>query len=244
MHAKRDRTGSPVQPPPALRRNYTVCSLLHDRASEERDASLSRLLGYKWAMLDGTDGSVREYSDGLASALGLAHDPNRLCGQRLTSYIAEADCAMAFEAAIANGEPLVCTVSLKRGSGEPADSGGGSEAVVAAEMHLAGGEIWRADGRSCRLCLVLDPAPADEAAASQPALARLADCLSLPAPFAPALRESLGALARTFLVTDPTQEDNPIVFASDVRCRACGRCALTRRRARVPPCVRAPLTPL
>jgi PAS domain S-box-containing protein len=217
--------GSPaVLPPPALRRNYTVCALLHDRASEERDATLSQLLGYKWAMLEASDGTVRECSDGLASALGVAQ--HRLCGQRLADCIVEADRTAEFAAAIATGEPLVCAVTLKRG-GEPADGGGGdsgcaaaSEPTVTAELHMAAGSMRLSDGQPCRLCLVLDSAPADEAGAAEPALARLAECLRLQSPFAPALRESLSGLARTFLVTDPTQEDNPIVFASDVRRRA------------------------
>jgi len=196
-----------MPPPPALRRNYTVCGLLHDRTEEERDNQLADILGYKFAVVDARSGAILECAEALAETIGVPQ--HRLCGERLADWLEDGAARARLEAALASGEALSEMVRLRGADGAPG---------VLGELNLPVDSVCLADAARWRLCLLVESPT--EAAELQ--LQRLATCLRLPMPVAPRLRETLGRLQRTFIVTDPNLDDNPIVFASEVR-RSCPR---------------------
>lgn len=217
MRKRAAEAAAMARPPPALRRNYTVCGLLHDRAQDARDRELAHALGYKFALLDAADGTVRECSAPLAAALGVpAH---RLCGERLADWVEDAVDAAAVRAALASGGALSRALTLRGVDGAPG---------VRGELSMPVDDVRLGDARAWRLCLALDGA-AGGAGDAELQLQRLATSLRLPVPVAPALRAALDRLQRTFIVTDPSMDDNPIVFASEAR--AARRAARAARAA-------------
>lgn len=224
LHSKRkaEKADEAGLPPPLLRRNYTVCGLLHDRSQEARDRQLSEMLGYKFAVVDVTDGTVRECSASLAAALGVP--VHRLCGQRLSDWVVGDADAAAVQGALDRREALSMPLAMR---------GEGGASGVRGELNMPVDDVRLGDARAWRFCLVLDTAGDGGASIAELHLDRLATCLQLAVPLAPSLRLALDKLQRTFLVTNPALEDNPIVFASEVR-RARGA-RLGRVRARAHP---------
>ncbi|KAG8467701.1 hypothetical protein KFE25_006753 [Diacronema lutheri] len=223
MRKRAAEAAAMARPPPALRRNYTVCGLLHDRAQDARDRELAHALGYKFALLDAADGTVRECSAPLAAALGVpAH---RLCGERLADWVEDAVDAAAVRAALASGGALSRALTLRGVDGAPG---------VRGELSMPVDDVRLGDARAWRLCLALDGA-AGGAGDAELQLQRLATSLRLPVPVAPALRAALDRLQRTFIVTDPSMDDNPIVFASEAFCAMTGydRADLVGRNCRL-----------
>eukprot|EP00306_Pavlova_sp_CCMP459_P012659 CAMPEP_0185192384 /NCGR_PEP_ID=MMETSP1140-20130426/18280_1 /TAXON_ID=298111 /ORGANISM="Pavlova sp., Strain CCMP459" /LENGTH=459 /DNA_ID=CAMNT_0027759129 /DNA_START=74 /DNA_END=1454 /DNA_ORIENTATION=+ len=208
------------QPPPALRRNYTVCALLHDRSEEDRDQVLAGLIGYKFAVVDARTGRLLEVSEAFANAVCVpAHE---LCGDRLQDWLSGDDARHAVAKALDENGPLSLPVRMRCADGS--DGVAGDLCLPVDPVRLGSTHEWR-------LCLVVDSAT--EAAELQ--LQRLATCLHLPMPVAPALRDTLSRLQRTFVVTDPALEDNPIVFASESFCKMTGyeRSELVGRNCRL-----------
>lgn len=208
------RACASTQPPPALRRNYTVCGLLHDRSASERDGELAQLLGYKLLVVDAADGTVRECSESLAAALGLA--PHQLCGERLADWLACADeegCGDAPEAltrALQMRRPFAQRVALRAPRARP-----GAPTALEGELYMPLDDVRLGSASEVRLALLVEGGGG--AGAAELELQRVATRLRLPEAVAPRLREALQGLQRTFVVTDPNLDDNPIVYASPVR---------------------------
>lgn len=191
-----------ANPPAALRRNYTICSMLHDTSAQERDATLSQLIGYKFAVVDATTGAVRKCSQALADAVGLEADD--LCGRELAAFVADASAASDLREALRAGTAFSGAAPLRNEHTHVATPG---------SLHMPLERFSPGSEGAERLVLSVD----DDSRVPATDLQRLATALALPSALNATLSSTLDSLQKTFLVTDPTVEDNPIVFASQVR---------------------------